>query len=79
MQDNPAEFNLVDMAALKPNVAEVQGLQSGWTQISTRDEITDLSMFADARVIWVYINETYHGWSSNQRLDNKLSIHQITN
>ena len=72
VQDNPAEFDLVTVESMAPSSSELEMLDAGWTLNSTRTEITDLTIFNEAKVIWIYNDSKWLGWSSNQDTLNKI-------
>ena len=65
VQDNLTEFGLVQLAQLSPKDNEINALPEGWSLISTRSRITDLSIFDSATVIWIYQDSHWKGWSSD--------------
>ena len=72
VQTNPSEFNLIGISELKPNSIEINNLPAGWSLISTRSEITDLTIFNGAAIIWVFDGVQWKGWSSNSNTLQKL-------
>ena len=76
---NPVDYGLNIVVGLsKEGVAQ---LPSGWKMISIPEDVTDLSIFDDAKVVWFFSGETqaWTGYSSNtdtiqQMKDNNIGI-----
>jgi len=82
VQDNLTEFNLVTKTALTVSSNEITSLPSGFTLIGTKANITDLSIFNDASIIWTYIDGVWNAYSSNSATRQKIidaNIPLITN
>jgi hypothetical protein len=82
VQNNLSEFGLVEVESMSPDVSEIVALSSGWSLISTRSNIQDLSIFNSANLIWIYSNGQWKGWSSNSlildEIEKDSSIDTIT-
>ena len=63
--NNPVTYGLNIVVGLsKEGIAQ---LPSGWKMISIPEDVTDLSVFDDAKIVWFFNNETqaWTGYSSN--------------
>ena len=74
VQDNPSEFSLVSVEALAPSESTVNELTLGWSLISTSSAITELTMFSDVKVIWIYVDGAWQGWSSDQTILQQIEL-----
>lgn len=54
----PSSYNLVTVSDIELTISKISALPTGWTLTSTPFEITDLSIFDSATVVWVYNNNT---------------------
>ncbi len=73
VQDNPSEFNLVTVADNGSDYADfdwkvdslnLTSLTSGWTLLGTPIEITDLSVFDNVNLVWIYDKDSTTPWSA---------------
>lgn len=62
-----SKSNLNSMTASK-----VDSMQSGWTLSGTANEITDMSIFNNASIVWVYNNSSWSAYSSNTTMQQKI-------
>ncbi|MCP3428125.1 hypothetical protein [Opacimonas viscosa] len=74
VQDNPSEFSLVSIEALAPSESTVNELTLGWSLISTSSAITELTMFSDVKVIWIYVDGAWQGWSSDKTILQQIEL-----
>lgn len=79
VQDNPSEFSLVPVEALVPSKSEVNELALGWSLISTSSVITDFTIFNDVKIIWIYVDGTWQGWSSDQAILQQIELDENYN
>lgn len=63
VQDNPSEFNLLSIETLAPSQSDINELAIGWSLISTNTVLSDLTIFNDVKVIWIYVSGAWYGWS----------------
>jgi hypothetical protein len=74
VQDNPSEFSLVSIEALAPSQSDINELGIGWSLISTSMIITDLTIFNNVKVIWIYVDGAWQGWSSDQNILGQIEL-----
>lgn len=79
---DPSAYNLIAKTALTVSQNEIESLPSGFTLIGTKANITDLSIFNDASIIWTYVDGVWNAYSSNSATRQKIidaNIPLITN
>ena len=79
VQDNPSEFSLVSVEALASSESTINELTLGWSLISTSSAITELTMFSDVKVIWIYVDGAWQGWSSDQTILQQIELDENYN
>lgn len=74
VQDNLEEFGLVTTTSISITTDSINTLAQGWSLTSTPIEVTDLSIFDTATIIWVYNNstQTWRAYSSDATTKQKI-------
>lgn len=75
--NNPIAYGLNIVVSLsKDGIAQ---LPSGWKMISIPEDVTDLSVFDDAKIVWFFNNETqaWAGYSSNSNVMQQMKDKNI--
>lgn len=75
--NNPVAYGLNIVVRLsKESIAQ---LPSGWNMISIPEDVTDLSVFDDAKIVWFFNNETqaWAGYSSNSNVMQQMKDKNI--
>lgn len=62
---NKTEINTI-------TASSVDAMQSGWTLSGTANEITDMNIFNNASLIWIYNNGSWSAYSSNTTMIQKI-------
>ncbi|MGM0519095.1 MAG: PKD domain-containing protein [Campylobacterota bacterium] len=83
VQDNPSEFSLVEAGNILVTEEDIDAIPTGWSLLGSPSEITDLSIFANAKMVWTF-DETMQQWSAyspeiavQNDIDNSTSINTL--
>ena len=73
--NNLTEFNLIDKSTVEFTTASLATLPIGWSLVGISLNITDLSVFDDATIVWSYDNSTssWGAYSSDAEMKRKIT------
>lgn len=66
IKENPSKYGI------KVTKKVLDGLDSGWSLLGTLSEISDISIFSDFKIIWIFANGQFQGYSPSPDIRRKI-------
>ena len=70
---HPSEFSLIKESKVILNSSDIDALPSGWSLTSTPLDITDMSIFANVKMVWTYNNGQWSAYSPDASVAKKIA------
>jgi len=65
VQSHPSEFGLVKSSNINLTTNKINSFSNGWTLTSTPSIITNMSIFDNVKIVWIYNNGIWSAYSSD--------------